>query len=277
MPAVDVDFYRAPGPLTRLRAEQAAMVRALGREPETLCRVVQGLVVLPPHATAAGLSDDRLRERNTRSAADLLSRLIELGGALTNELRPVSRRIVGTCRHFAVLSCAFLRVHEIPARARCGFATYFQPGLAVDHWITEYWSAAERRWVRIDSEILGLDAHFAVRPNDLAPGAFLSGGEAWALCRHEAADPMTFGVHGTDHAWGPAEIIGNAIRDLAGMNKVEMLPWDEWGPMGECYRGEIRPAVEAVVDAISDACAADDRQRMADLYDAVAVPEHMVA
>ena len=54
MPAVDVDFYRAPGPLTRLGAEQAAMVRALGPEPETLCRVVQGLVVLPPHATRGG-------------------------------------------------------------------------------------------------------------------------------------------------------------------------------------------------------------------------------
>jgi Transglutaminase-like superfamily len=207
----------------------------------------------------------------------LLSRLIALDGAPIDEPRPADQRVVGTCRHFAVLSCAFLRAHGFPARARCGFATYFHPGLSVDHWITEYWAGAEKRWVRIDSEIVGLDEPYVPHPNDLAPGEFLSGGEAWALCRRGASDPMTYGVHGTDHAWGPAEIIGNAIRDLAALNKVEMLPWDEWGPMDECYRREIRPETEALIDAIADACAADDGRRIAELYGGLAVPEDMVS
>jgi len=86
-----------------------------------------------------------------------------------------------------------LRARAIPARARCGFETYFQPGRNNDHWITEYWDGT--RWVRIDSEILGFD--IVDRPEDLAERQFLTGTEAWAAYR-AGADPMTFGVHGTE-------------------------------------------------------------------------------
>jgi len=49
---------------------------------------------------------------------------------------------------------------------------------------------------------------------------------------------MLFGVHEVEHAWGIGEVRGNAVRDLAALNKVEMLPWDEWGRMDASYRGE---------------------------------------
>jgi transglutaminase-like putative cysteine protease len=68
--------------------------------------------------------------------------------------RQPGQRVVGTCRHFAVLSGAFLRSRGIAARVRCGFATYFQPGHGLDHWVTEY-RDGDGRWVRIDSEIRG--------------------------------------------------------------------------------------------------------------------------
>jgi len=50
--------------------------------------------------------------------------------------REASNRIVGLS-HFAVLSCAFLRYRGIPRGPLC-FATYFQVGQGLDHWITEY-------------------------------------------------------------------------------------------------------------------------------------------
>ena len=34
---------------------------------------------------------------------------------------------------------------------------------------------------------------------------------------------------------GPAEISGNAVRDLAALCKQEMLNWDEWGRMPERF------------------------------------------
>ena len=51
------------------------------------------------------------------------------------------------------------------------------------------------------------------------------------------------------HAWGPAEIRGNAIRDLAALRKLEMLPWDEWGRMTASYQGKTGPDYDALMDA----------------------------
>jgi len=146
--------------------------------------------------------------------------------------RKPEHRVVGTCRHFAVLACALLRFRDIPARARCGFAGYFVPGKHVDHWVTEYWDRKAGRWIRIDPEILG---------SDLVPRP-----ATWprvSSCRRRgvAAVPgregrrREFGVDDVADAWGAAEIRGNAVRDLAALNKVEMLPWDEWGALPSSY------------------------------------------
>lgn len=151
--------------------------------------------------------------------------------------------------------------------------TYFKPGLALDHWVTEHGDDHDDRWVRVDSEVLGLDV--VDRPDDLAPGEFLTGPEAWQRYR-DGADPTIFGVHRTDHAWGVAEIIGNAIRDLACLNRVEMLPWDEWGPMRDCYDGHITSQVEHLMDDLVAATAAGDQDALASLYVQAPVPEAMI-
>jgi transglutaminase-like putative cysteine protease len=181
-------------------------------------------------------------------------------GPLTVARNP-DRRLIGTCRHFAVLGCALLRYRGIAARARCGFATYFQPGQGLDHWITEYWQGS--RWVRIDSEILG--GSLVGKPDDLAAGEFLTGGEAWSAFRDGRIDATRFGVYGTQN-WGPAEIRGNAVKDLAALNKVEMLPWDEWGRMTASYQGKTGPDYDRLIDTIASVCASDRHGAIADLY-----------
>jgi hypothetical protein len=133
----------------------------------------------------------------------------------------------------------------------------------VDHWITEYWHDGDGRWVRIDSEALGLTV--LERPEDLAVGEFLSGSEAWAAFRQGRIDAADFGVFGTAN-WGPGEIRGNAIRDLAALNKVEMLPWDEWGRMEASYRGQTGADYDELMDTIADVCATGDTSAIADLY-----------
>jgi hypothetical protein len=92
--------------------------------------------------------------------------------------------------------------------------------------------------VRLDPEILGQDV--VADPSDLPPGAFLSGAEAWRAFRAEEIDATTFGVYDTEN-FGPAEIQGNLIKDLAALNKVEMLLWDEWERMTEPYAGQTGP------------------------------------
>lgn len=65
----------------------------------------------------------------------------------------VEKHLVGVCRHSNVLLAAMLRTQGVPARARCGFAGYFTPGKFEDHWVCEYWDAAEKRWILVDAQI----------------------------------------------------------------------------------------------------------------------------
>ena len=115
----------------------------------------------------------------------------------------------------------------------------------------------------MDPEYLGRPLD--VNPEDLPTGAFLTGGEAWSEFRAGRVDAQHFGVEGTDN-WGPGEIHGNAIRDLAALNKVEMLPWDEWGRMKQSYQGKTGPDYDELLDKVAAVCAADDTSEIVDLY-----------
>jgi hypothetical protein len=273
---MDLDFYASPGPLTHLTAVQTEMICGLGLDPTGLCRAVQGLVVQPGDAQGAGLSEQRMAERNTRPASALLQRLQELDAAAPlNEPRPVERRVVGTCRHFAVLATAFLRAVGVPSRARCGFATYFVPPKKVDHWVVEHWSSDDRRWIRIDPEILERETLGPAQAEDLRPGEFLTAGEAWHLARSGRDDPVNFGVFGTEN-WGIGEIRGNAMRDIASLRKIEMLPWDEWGPMEDSYNGTTGADFDVLIDQLAEACRGDDEHEQLRVYEQLAVPPSLI-
>ena len=116
----------------------------------------------------------------------------------------------------------------------------------------------------IDPEILGFD--FVAKPDDLDEGEFLTGGEAWFKCRHGLADPMSFGVDGFPDNFGIGEIRGNLIRDLAALNKVETLPWDEWGRMAKSYAGETGPDFDELMDIVATTCASNDEHAITALY-----------
>jgi Transglutaminase-like superfamily len=261
--------YSAPGPLTDLRAVPPAVLETTVGEPAAICALVAPLVIQPHEAEALGVPAQRLTERGIRPAAGLLEALLAMDTASLSTAREPGCRVVGTCRHFAVLACALLRHRGIPARARCGFATYFQPAKGLDHWVIEYRQDGDTQWTRLDVEYLGHE--LAVSPADLQPGEFLTGGEAWAAHRDGQIDAEAFGVYGTEN-WGPAEIRGNAIRDLAALNKVEMLPWDEWGRMTASYRGETDAGYDALIDEIARVTAADDPVSMSALYESADLP-----
>lgn len=277
MPDDSATPYAVPGPFTGFDDAHARLLAGLPGDPVALCTAAQGLVVQPGEAAAAGLPENRQAERNIRPMHELVDLLAARSPRPFGEARPLDERVVGTCRHFAVLACAFLRFRGIPARARCGFAAYFQPGVHVDHWVVEYRHPREHRWVRIDPEILGqptLD-----RPDDLVPGQFLTGGEAWAAYRAGTFDGATFGVYGTEHAWGHPEIRGNAVRDLASLRRIEMLPWDEWGRMTASYAGETGADYDELMDRVAAVCAADDADAIARLYatEDLAVPDEFLS
>ena len=260
MGAID---YAMAGPLTGLERVSPEVLRGVPSHVLPICQLAAGLVLHPMFTADLVLADGRLAEQQLRTAEDIIQAVLALDPASLQTAREPAKRTIGTCRNFVVLSVALLRYRGIAARARCGFGTYFDPGRGLDHWITEYWHPSEARWVRVDTQ--HVDGSFVAHPEDLHPGEFLTGGEAWALHREAVIDAAMFGVPGTEN-WGPAEIRGNAVRDLAALNKVEMLPWDEWGRMTASYAGQTGPEYDQLIDEIASACATDEPSGISELY-----------
>jgi len=225
-----LEYYTRPGPMTDPR-DQADMFRDLPTAIPALCQAVQGVLLHIHWAERYGikLSEERKQEVNIRPVAQRLARMRQVNRLPIVIPRPLEEHQVGNCHDFSTLLCAMLRYQGVPARARCGFAKYFTPDHFEDHWICEYWRADERRWVIVDPQLDPLQRkvlQIKFDPNDMPPGQFLAGGEAWQLCRTGQANPDHFGIFDMHGLWF---VRGNLLRDLASLNKMELLPWDGWG------------------------------------------------
>ena len=163
------------------------------------------------------------------------------------------------CWHFTQLLCTALRNQGIPARARVGFGAYFTPGKFEDHWVGEYWNAAQRRWILVDAQ---LDSAWrnAIKvdfdPLDVPRNRFIIAGDAWQQCRSGRADASAFGLSPINLS-GLWFIAGNILRDLAALNRMELLPWDCWGMMPR-NDAELTPKEMAEFDKLAALTMAGD-------------------
>lgn len=227
-----LDFYTHPTTMT-FGGGYAPMLNGLPLDMVSLARIVQGLLLHEYAAPAYGvaLSNERRSESHIRPVERMLDRLLTHNSQPLSVARPVDARLVGVCRHFTVLLVAMLRAQGVPARARCGFGSYFNPGHFYDHWVCEYWNAVQARWVRVDAQIddvqrVMLKVDFDVL--DVPHDRFVIAGDAWEQCRTGEVDPSKFGIFDMRGLWF---IAGNLVRDVAALNNMEMLPWDVWGAM----------------------------------------------
>jgi hypothetical protein len=143
----------------------------------------------------------------------------------------LKKRLVGICRHFMLLSLVIFRHHGVPARGRGGFGAYFNPGKFEDHWVCEYWKADQARWALLDSQFDDVFVrNLGIRHNvhDVPRDQFLTASDAWRRCRAGELNPELFGIE-FSQLRGLWFIAGSLIRDLATLNKCEILPWDVWG------------------------------------------------
>jgi len=234
-------------------AEYRHLFNGLPADIPALCEIVQGLIFHQHWAEMYGveLSEERQQETNLRKLTRQLFRLMELDGSPLTVARPLEKHIIGTCRDFSTFLTALLRYQGVPARARCGFGTYFTPGKGEDHWTCQYWNTGEARWVTVDAELdqFKCDAlGITFNPLDLPEGQFLLAGQAWQLCRAGQADPQAFGIFDMHGMWF---IAGNLMRDLLSLNKIELLPWDEWGMMAEFKQEDLSQGYMEEMDRVA--------------------------
>lgn len=211
---------------------------------------------------ACGIAPDRITEIDTRYAQDMLARIFDLSDLPLTAGRTPSQRTVGCCRDFTVLFLAIARAHGVPARARVGFAAYFEPGWYIDHVVAEVWDAALQRWRVVDAELA--DDHLdpadrtPVDPENLTERQFVTGPAAWLACRSGRANPARFVVDpGLDvpATRGWPYVRHNLIHDLAALSGREMLLWDNWGWTD--LEAGLGPAQLAVLDELA-ACTSGD-------------------
>ncbi len=85
-----------------------------------------------------------------------------------------------------------------------------------------------------------------------------------------------YGVFGTEN-WGAGEIRANAMRDLASLlAKIEMLPWDVWGPMEDSYDGRTGDDFDVLIDELAAACDDADEPGLQRVYETLAVPASLI-
>lgn len=234
-----LEYYATPGILTQV-GEYAPLFDALPREIPELCMAVQGLLVNIMHVRKLNpqLPEERLCEIQLRPVEQKIRCILELDPRPLTEPRPVEKRLVSNCRDNTLMLVAALRHKGIPARARTGGGTYFQSGKLIDHCMCEYWDAKRQEWVMVEpnrcprnkenSERFRHDCDKSFDTCDVPAVKYLTASMAWLLCRADGVDPekfMIFSLHGMNL------VKDCLIRDLANLNKVELLKWDFWGLM----------------------------------------------
>jgi len=248
----ELGYYRRHSALTDPGA-QRHLLAGLPTDLHGLLQVIGGVMIHRDQTWRWGftLPGERRDEANTRSVAAILDHL----GTLDE--RPPEERFAGTCRDFTVLLCALLREAGTPARARAGFAGYFSEDFFDDHWVVELW-ADKSGWRLVDAQVgsvpKGTYDERDVDPLDVSRDGFLVGGQAWRECRAGHRDPARIGVRAADLT-GMWEVQGNVVRDLASLNRVETLPWDNWGLIPVHYDG-LPPADLDLLDRVAEVSAA---------------------
>lgn len=225
-----LDYYREPGPFTTV-GDCAEQVDALPVDIGAIAHAVQMLLVHRWWAPAYGVevTPEKETENGLHSTEAMLAKAMEKSPAAIGQVRLPDKRVVGICRHFSTMMAAFLKRKGIPARARCGFATYFEPPKYVDHWVAEYWKADESRWVQVDAQLDTLQQQakkIDFDPLDTPRDRFLVGGDVWLQYRMGDIDANLCGIL---DMWGDWYIRGNHALDVASLQRVELLPWEPFG------------------------------------------------
>jgi transglutaminase superfamily protein len=219
-----VDHSRMSDP-----GRHAARIAELPADVGALNRIVQGLLIHSDWLDAYGVDAHELRanSRTTLPVADRLADVLEADARTLHAPRLPRQRSAGTCRDFALMVTSFLRCKGVPARLRCGFASYLGEGWE-DHWVCEFWHEPAQAWRLSDAQIdeaMGAKLGIGFGPANVPRTLFMTAGEAWLDCRAGRSDPDRFGHGEVRGVWF---LRLNVVRDHFALNGAETSAWDDW-------------------------------------------------
>ncbi|WP_433160341.1 transglutaminase-like domain-containing protein [Kribbella sp. CA-247076] len=238
---------------------------ALPDDVAGIAAVVRNLLI---HYRAGGVefTGDRLAEIDHRWVEVMLATDQKHNGtALAVPREPVDH-VAGCCRDYTLMFVSVLRHKGIPARSRVGFGDYLADGYSHDHVVAEYWNGD--RWVMFDAQMDPAEVRsFDVQ--DMPRGPFRSAAEVWLGVRAGDLDPDLFGT-GPGSPIGGTWFIRNYVHfQLAHLQGVELLLWDNWGELADT---DLTGANLSLTDRIAELMVAADNgdetatEQLADLY-----------
>jgi len=221
-----IDFYTTHSLITAPAARLNCLMVYL-----RYCLTLPGCPECDDHIFWAGhygvqLSDGRKAEVQLRSVALQLERIGELDPRPLAEAREPDRRWSQLPGFLGHADCPVETARRAGASA-LWFRRYFIPDHFEDHWVCEVWNAIQRRWVLVDAQLDALQADklgIGFNPLDVPRGEFIVGGKAWQMCRLGQADPHTLALPTARTVVCARRL----VRDVAALNKMELLPWDGW-------------------------------------------------
>lgn len=223
------ELYKKHDSMTEIKTMEH-MVTNISKDIKTIAAYTQNILLHEQWSEAYGvqLDDERRREPWIRSFEEKLIYLNKLGYTHVSEQKSNENKMIAICRDFSVVAAALCREAGIPARARCGFASYFETGKYIDHWVLEYWSQDKKRWIMADVQLDDIQQK-ALRlpfdPLEVSGEYFITGPEAWRMCRKGELNPELFGIF---KWWGYDYLRCNLILDINSLLGIPMQPWDMW-------------------------------------------------
>lgn len=231
-------------------------------ELDALTDYCRNLVFHPFFLERAGVTPhpESRTDSQSRSVPRLAARLAQRQSAPFGQPRARADRFIGTCRDFSLLLVALLRQRGVPARVRVGLATYFTTGWWEDHWVAEVWP--DGQWILVDAELgpeVRDEMHIDFDPLNVPRNRFLTAGPAWQALRQGKIPGDRIGVPFLKIA-GSWFAVGSLQRDLAALNRIELLPWDYWGAALEATEsGQISYDKMGKLDSLAQALSEPDR------------------
>lgn len=220
----ELKFYRKQGKRTRIKK---GTFNKFPDDLKKVCKIIQGLLVHPDSIEHYGLdlTAGRVQDRYIKTVQAIVNRLQQIENKDLMLSRLPKNRILNNCRHFAMFFCSVLREKGIPARCRCGFATYLETNWFEDHWICEFYDKDKKEWKRVDPMIDKLHIEMCnikgFNQLDLAVKDFYTGGGLWVLYRQGKINPGLCGFSLEEGESGEWYIRGNLLRDFFALNKME--------------------------------------------------------
>jgi len=204
-----LDFYKQYSSFTD-PGEYAYLYKNLPDSLPELCSLINSQFI-HPYAELPEYRDIIPKERwnesvNYPTVKSILKGLLSYDSrGIVKDRKPQDRLVLG-CHENAIMLASILKYKNIPARVRCGHATYLIPGFHASHTICEVWNKNDKRWMLVDPSTGMID---------FSSDKFDFSNDAWLKMQKKEIDPNIYGNPG--QYTGLVSIVGKVCPDLASL------------------------------------------------------------